>query len=154
MSESVVLEKSKANTQTHIFFFFFFYTAVKAKELCELSQTCFLASRAVAVSKHSSDGLNTLLMSLSKCWRAAQCLLSVPLSSSCLLNTAQIPLGAAVPALFGRDKKPHPLKPVTWKIQSPLCLLELAREKISPIWEPGGGIRTAVNTKSPWRDLL
>lgn len=56
--------------------------------------------------------------------------------------------------MFGRDKKPHPLKPVTWKIQNPLCLLELARNKISPIWEPGSRIRTAVNTKSPWRDLF
>lgn len=62
MSESVVLEKSKANTQTVVFF----YTTVKAKELCELSQTASLASRAVAVLKHGSDGLNTLLMCLSK----------------------------------------------------------------------------------------
>lgn len=93
-------------------------------------------------------------MCLSKCWRAAQCLLSVPLCSSCLLNTAQILLGTAVSALFGRDKKAHPLKPVTWKIQSPLCLPELARKEISPIWEPGSCIRTAVNTKSPRRDLF
>lgn len=62
MSESVVLEKSKANTQT--LFFFFFNTTVKAKELCELSQTASLASRAVTVSKLGSDGLNTLLMCL------------------------------------------------------------------------------------------
>lgn len=56
--------------------------------------------------------------------------------------------------MFGGDKKPHPLKPVTCEIQSPLCLLELARKKISPTWEPGSHVRTAVNTKSPWRDVF
>lgn len=56
--------------------------------------------------------------------------------------------------MFGGDKKPHPLKPVTWEILSPLCLLELARKKISPTWESGSHVRTAVNTKSPWRDVF